>query len=134
MESGIERRHIAYKSRGEKEIEQAMRARLKSGIWVRALIRRCQAAGGAAFVVRKGDESAGSILVKVNRLGAGCTVFAPTTGGDGERRWLGGTGAEPVSEQSADAYIERQARYDPDLWVIEIEDRDGRHFLDEPVD
>lgn len=111
-----------------------MHTRLKSGIWVRALIRRCQVAGGAAFVVRKGDESAGSVLVKLNRLGAGCTVFSPTTGPDGERRWRDGTGPEPVSEQHADAYIDRQASYDPDLWVIEIEDRDGRHFLDEPID
>jgi hypothetical protein len=111
-----------------------MTARLKSGIWVRAHIRRCEVAGAAAFVVAKGDESAGAVLIKVNRLGGGCQVFTPGTGLDGERRWAAGTGPAPVAEPEADAYIARQRGYDPDLWVIEIEDRDGRHFLDDPVD
>ena len=111
-----------------------MTARLKAGIWVRAHIRRCEVAGAAAFVVVKGDETAGAVLIKVNRLGGGCEVFAPSTGLDGERRWAAGTGAAPVDEPEADAYIARQRGYDPDLWVIEIEDRDGRHFLDDPVD
>lgn len=111
-----------------------MTVRLKAGIWVRAHIRRCEVAGVPAFVVAKGDETAGTVLVKVNRLGGGCEVFTPRTGLDGERRWLAGTGPAPVAETEADAYIARQRGYDPDLWVIEIEDRTGRHFLDEPVD
>ncbi|MHA1537171.1 MAG: DUF1491 family protein [Alphaproteobacteria bacterium] len=111
-----------------------MTARLKAGIWVRAHIRRCEVAGAPAFVVAKGDESAGAVLIKVNRLGGGCEVFTASTGLDGGRRWLNGTGAAPVAEADADAYIARQRGYDPDLWVIEIEDREGRHFLDEPVE
>lgn len=111
-----------------------MAARLKSGIWVRAHIRRCEVAGVSAFVVAKGDETAGAVLIKVNRLGGGCEVFTPSTGLDGERCWLAGTGPAPVAEPEADAYITRQRGYDPDLWVIEIEDREGRHFLDDPVD
>lgn len=111
-----------------------MTARLKSGIWVRAHIRRCEVAGVSAFVVAKGDETAGAVLIKVNRLSGGCEVFTLSTGLDGERRWLAGTGAVPVAEPEADAYITRQRGYDPDLWVIEIEDPEGRHFLDDPVD
>ena len=110
-----------------------MQPRLKSEIWAMALIRRCAAVDVPAVLVRRGDASAGVVLVKVNRLGAGCTVYSPTTQGDGSRAWLAATGADPVEETEADAYIERQVGYDPDLWVIEIEDREGRHFLDEPV-
>jgi len=110
-----------------------MTARLKSGIWVRAHIRRCQVAGVPAFVVAMGDESAGAILIKVNRLGDGCEVFVARTGFDGEREWLAATGPEPVAETQADDYIARQRKFDSDLWVIEIEDQAGRHFLDEPV-
>jgi len=111
-----------------------MTARLKAGIWVRAYIRRCEVGGASAFVVAKGDETAGAVLIKVNRLGEGCEVFTASAGLDGERRWLIGTGPAPVAEPEADDYIARQRRYDPDLWVIEVEDTEGRHFLDEPVD
>ena len=107
--------------------------RLKAGMWVRAIIRRAEAGGAAAYVLRKGDETAGSVLVRVSRLDGMCTVLSPTTAMDGGREWLRATGPEPVSEADANSYVERQLTYDPDLWVIEIEDREGRHFLDEDV-
>ena len=108
-------------------------ARLKAGLWVRAHLRRAETEGAAAFVVRKGDETAGVVLIRLNRLDGTATVLTPTTGMDGNREWLRGTGPEPVADAEADAYVERQLKYDPDLWVIEIEDREGRHFLDEKV-
>jgi hypothetical protein len=110
-----------------------MQPRLKAGIWVKAYMRRAELNGAAVYVVRRGDADAGTVLLKVNRLGVGCMVFTPTTGMDGNREWLRATGPGPVPEADADAYIARQLKYDPDIWVIEIEDRDGRHFLDEPV-
>jgi len=111
-----------------------MEPRLKSGIWVRALIRRCAVEAVPALVVRKGDETAGGVFVKVNRLDGLADVFSPSRKGDGTKVWMRATGEAPVSEADADAYVERQAKYDPDIWVIEIEDRDGRHFLGEEVD
>lgn len=107
--------------------------RLKAEIWVKALIRRCEVAGAAAMVVRRGDSTSGVVLVKVNRLDRTATVFTPARDGDGAFIWLRGTGSEPVEEHVADSYIERQHKFDPDIWVVEIEDRMGRHFLDEPV-
>ena len=110
-----------------------MQARLTAKFWVKAHIRRCMAVNIPAVVVRRGDETAGAVIVKLNRFEAGCTVYSPTIGLDGNRVWLRATGVEPVQEAEADAYIARQATRDPDLWVLEIEDRDGRHLLDEPI-
>jgi hypothetical protein len=87
------------------------------------------------MVTRRGDDTAGSVLIKINRLGPGCRVLTPTTNfEDGTRMWLKGTGPDWVDEMDADAYIARQIKNDPDLWVLEIEDREGRAFLDERIE
>jgi len=101
-------------------------ARLKTRLAVQAALRLSGVRNIPAVVTRHGDDDAGTIIVKLNRLELGCTVLVETRGPDGERAWLRATGADPVSEETADAYIARQAKRDPDLWVVEIEDRDGR--------
>jgi hypothetical protein len=84
-------------------------------------------------VVRKGDARAGAVLVKtLNRRDGTVHVFSEAVRGDGERFWMQPTKSD--FEPDLDAYAERAARIDPDLWVIEIEDRDGRHFLTEAVE
>jgi len=109
--------------------------RLKAEIWVKAYLRRCAAEGSAAFVVRRGDEDAGSIFIRVNRLDGTSSLFGPAAAGlataEIERRWSLRTGQKPVPDHEIDAYVERETRFDPDIWVLEVEDRHGRHFLDE---
>ncbi|WP_339832217.1 DUF1491 family protein [uncultured Parvibaculum sp.] len=107
--------------------------RLKAEIWVKALIRRCETAGAGAMVVRRGDATSGVVLVKVNRLDGRASVYAPARDGEGALFWMARPSPEPVPEVDADAYIDKQRQRDPDLWVVEIEDREGRHFLFEPV-
>jgi len=106
---------------------------LSTDIWVGALIRRAELGGAFATVARKGDARAGAVLVKVvDRRAGSARLYSEATRGDGERFWM-----QPVRsefEPDLDAYVERAARIDPDLWLIEIEDRDGRHFLTEAVE
>ena len=110
-----------------------MSDRLKSDFWVGALIRRCQIEGVPVSVVRHGDDQAGSVLVKINLLNGSARVYAPARSGQGEFIWVQAVGQGSASEAEVDAYITRTLKHDPDLWVIEIEDKAGRHFLTEPV-
>jgi hypothetical protein len=107
--------------------------RVKSEIWVRAYLRRCQAEGIPVVIVRRGDEAAGAIFICVDRLDGTVLLFGPAPAGlDGsetDRRWVRCLGTEPVSQAEAGGYLARQREFDPDLWIIEIEDRSGRHFL-----
>lgn len=103
--------------------------RLPTGLWVQAHIRAAGAQGVPMVVVHKGDPSRGTVLVKVNRLDRTFTVLVQVRREE-KLVWSRGSGPDPVDEPAADAYIARQLRYDPDLWVIEVEDRQGRHWFD----
>ncbi|MBI3447172.1 MAG: DUF1491 family protein [Magnetospirillum sp.] len=100
--------------------------RLKARLWVHAAIRRCSILAIPAVVVASGDPDAGAVLVKLNRGPGGCEIFTQVRDGNGDAAWLRATGAEPVAEDKADAYITRQREIDSDLWVLEVEDKDGR--------
>lgn len=105
---------------------------LSSDLWVSALIRRAELGGAFATVVRKGDQRAGTVIVKVfDTSTRRARLYSEAFGADGERLWMQPVESEQESE--LDAYIERQNGYDPDLWVVEIEDRAGRHFITETV-
>ena len=110
--------------------------RLKSKIYVQALIRRAEIEGAAAYVVRSGAVEAGAVFIKINRLDGTCDVLSPAQrldkAGRSERIWTRplGTGA---SESAAGEYFARQIRFDPDIWIVEIEDREGRAFVDEAL-
>ena len=107
---------------------------LSTDIWVSALIRRAEQGGAFAVVARKGDARAGAVLVKVLDRRAGTVrLYSEALRGDGDRFWMQPAGSGR-SEEDLDAYVSRAARIDPDVWVVEIEDVEGRHFLVEPVE
>ena len=108
-------------------------ARIKTKFWVEALIRRAELALAAAYVIRHGDEDAGIVLVKVALLDGTAQLYVPARDEKGEPIWQCARDA-PVAEAELDEYCVRRAERDPDLWLIEIEDRKGRHFLTEPVE
>ena len=108
-------------------------ARLKAGVWVKAQLRQCDIDCIPAMIVKRGDPDAGAVLLKLNRLDGTCVVLGRVYADDGTRVWMRVTGEGPVAESEADAYIARQEGYDPDLWVVEIEDPQGRYKPDATV-
>jgi hypothetical protein len=112
--------------------------RLRTEFWVKAYLRRCVIEGASAVVVRHGDDDAGAIFIKVNRLDGTCTLFGPAPAGllgaESDRRWIALLSALGVAEGEADAFLGREAGFDSDLWLIEVEDRKGRHFLDDQLE
>jgi hypothetical protein len=107
-----------------------MEPRLKSGIWVAAYLRRRAAHGVPGFVVRHGDETSGTVLVKINLLDGRARIFAAGYNEHGERVWSPALGEDPAEEADVAAYIERAVGRDPDVWVIEIEDKAGEADLE----
>ncbi|WP_295559248.1 DUF1491 family protein [uncultured Hyphomicrobium sp.] len=108
--------------------------RLKSEIWVKAYVRRVGSAGRQAFVVRHGDDDAGAIYIRINRLDGTSTLFGPApaslSGLETDRRWVAFFKGETRSDLEVESLLEREARTDPDLWIIEVEARDGEHGLE----
>jgi hypothetical protein len=107
-----------------------MEARLKSGLWIKALVRRCDLAAIAVAVTARGDADSGAILLKLTARGEGCSVLTQTRRPDGELVWMRATGPVPIAEPDADSYIARQRGRDPDLWVVEIETGSPGAILD----
>ncbi len=105
-------------------------ARLTADFWVRAYLARLAQENIPAFVTAHGDDTAGAVIVKLNRLDGTATAFQRTLDPlTGARRWM--VLAEG-SEDEVDATLARQRSFDPDLWIIEVESREGRHLLDAP--
>lgn len=107
--------------------------RLKSEIWVKAYLRRCTVNGAMAVVVRHGDDDAGAIYIKIARAGRTAAVFVPAPAGldhsDFTRRWVPGLGGRVLPDADIEKFLQREASFDSDLWIIEVEDREGRDFL-----
>lgn len=104
---------------------------LKPYIWIPALIRRAEVEGAFGMIIRKGDPDGGTGLILVrDRLGL-VTLYRPVRNMDGVRVWWP-KGPEP--ESVINAYIKDRVEDDPDIWIVEIEDKEGRHFLIEPVE
>lgn len=105
-------------------------ARLTTDVWVSAYLTRLRMADIPAFVTAKGDPTAGTVMVKLNTLNGQARAFQRSFDlMSGARAWV--TLAEG-EEAEVDASLAKQRSFDPDLWVIEVEDRQGRHLLDEP--
>lgn len=110
-----------------------MEPRLKTRLQVLAAVRLCAVHAIPITIARRGDDDAGAILIKLNQRERGFTVLAQTRTGAGDLAWLRATGEAAVDEAAADAYIARQVQRDPDLWVVEIEDREGRQIFAGPI-
>lgn len=106
--------------------------RLKTEFRVSAQLRRAQNEGGFGVVVRRGDPDAGAVAVKLYQGPGAVKLFIQSRDLDGKPIWR-----EPFEEESGaeieakiDRWLEKEVAIDRDLWIVEIEDREGRTFLD----
>jgi hypothetical protein len=108
--------------------------RLRSDIWAKAYLRTCASSGVQAVVVRHGDDDAGAIYIKIVTLDGAAKAFGPApagwSGAATERRWIELTSSGRMPESEVDAMLRRELEFDPDIWILEVEDRQGRTFLD----
>jgi hypothetical protein len=113
--------------------------RLKTAIWVAAYIRRCNLEGAVAVLRRRGAEEAGAVFVKVNRLDGTAELFGPApqsvfeVARPADRLFTASLSEQPAPEAKVEERLARELRFDPDVWIVEVEDRTGRHFLDRVI-
>lgn len=108
-------------------------ARLKTRLLVQAILRRYDQQAIPAYIRRKGDPDAGTILLKIDFGPAEAMVLGQARDAEGRAGWLKLGGAERLSDADAEAAIEKAIRRDPDLYVIEVEDPQGRIFVEGPL-
>jgi hypothetical protein len=109
--------------------------RLKTSIWVAAYLRRCQVAGVFGAVRRRGADEGGTVFVKVALMDGTAQLYmpAPQSLYDDSRpaeRFFVPMSAQPVPEPQVEERLAKEQRFDPDAWIIEAEDKEGRHFLE----
>lgn len=117
--------------------------RLRTDIWVQAVIRQCDVQMIPVAVLQRGDAVAGSVLLKIDRFDAGVEVLSRVTDPSGRRGWMravsvsqpgGATGRTGEDGPSpVEAYLARARQRDPDIWILEIEDRRGEFQPDGPL-
>lgn len=108
--------------------------RLRADFWVSAYLRRCDVDGVTAMLRRRGAPEAGAVYVKLDRLDGRAALFGPAPQAEGEagdaRRFLRLHRDEWIEGLDAEARLKREIGFDTDIWIVEVEDRDGRTFLD----
>lgn len=110
--------------------------RLKSALWVAAYLRRCQVEGAFAVVRRRGAEEAGAVFVRISRLDGTSDLYGPApqsaldSGRGADRAFTASLAKQPAPDTAVDAYLAREIKFDPDVWIVEVEDPAGRNFLE----
>jgi hypothetical protein len=113
--------------------------RLPTELWVKAYLRRLSGAGLFAAVVKRGDADRGTLWIKVSRPDRSASLYGPApepldepAPEDGrDRRFLRMHTAETIPDADAETQLRRAREFDSDLWIVEIEDREGRHLLED---
>jgi len=107
--------------------------RLATDIWVKAHIRRWNNEGFPAVMLRRGDHHGGAVLIKIIGENDSCRILTQMRDSDGAPAWMAALKGEPANTADTDAYVERAVKRDPDLWIIEIEDRRGLWRMDAKI-
>lgn len=105
-------------------------ARIPAYLWIESEIRRLQSEGHGVYVTARGDKTGGIVLQKISGMNGQCRLLIQQRDLEGKLGWIDALGVDIVTEREADAYIKRACGRDPDLWVIEIEDREMRNLME----
>jgi hypothetical protein len=113
-------------------------ARLRSDFWVAAYLRRCGGVPVSAMLRRRGAAEAGAILIKLDCLDGSAALYGPAPQAevddrDSPRTFVRMHKPERIPTPDAEARLRREIDFDPDLWIVEVEDRDGRIVIDDDV-
>jgi hypothetical protein len=104
---------------------------LKSEFWIKAYLKRLSLEGVSGYVVHHGDDDAGDLLIKISTLDGVAKLFQREYAFEtGNRIW---NCTFSGSEEDADVLVKNKLGFDPDLWILEVEDVQGRNFLDSTV-
>jgi hypothetical protein len=103
---------------------------LRADIWVAAYLRRAGVEGTFATLRRRGAQEAGAIFVVVDRLDGRLALYEPAPSQEGERRFIRAHAAEYIDAPEAASRLQRQLNFDPDIWIVDLDSRDGAHWLD----
>jgi hypothetical protein len=108
-----------------------MEPRLQSSVLVNGLARQAQAQGGFAAVMAKGDSSAGAVLVILAEKGRKARILERLLRPDGEYGWQD-VGVEALAnDEEAEKFLIRRRRFDPDLWILELDVPSAERFAAE---
>lgn len=107
--------------------------RIPTYVWVEAELRRLSDMGIGVYVAARGDKTGGMVLQKISNMAGDCRLMGLQRDLLGKLVWINVLQDEVVEEREADAYIKRAVERDPDLWVVEIEDRAMSAFIGETV-
>ena len=104
--------------------------RLKSSVWIQAQVRICTIANLSAYVTKRGDSDAGTIFLHINKLNGINLIYYQTRTITGNMAWSQSIRSTPLEDKEAQDYLEKQKKYDPDLWILEIEDPEDKYIFD----
>lgn len=110
-----------------------MSTRLNAKLWVSSLLRRVNQVGDFATVVKKGDETAGQVILVARRRNGHLQVFTRAMNSTGDYSWTVAVENKQDELGKINEYLERQARYDPDLWIIELDTDNPERFVDDEL-
>ena len=103
-------------------------SRVTSELWISAFRKRLESKAIPIFIVQKGDKVAGAIIIRVSDLRGRSTIFVQSPSVNGDRQWMKHVNG---IDGDIEAFLEKQKRFDKDLWILEIEEPKDSHFLNE---
>lgn len=107
-----------------------MTARLAPGVWVGALRRRVEAAGGFATVLVKGNPDAGTVLLLLRKENGAISAISMVNTGTGETAWQTIFENRQDTDEQVSQILDKRRQYDPDMWIVELDVADPARFID----